>query len=69
MNFGIGSIIEYSPFGGGTRRARVTLREAEGKNGRPTFDGVLLKQDNTPVEGDDANVWGYDSQILRIVTR
>lgn len=60
-----GSVIEYTPFGGGTRRVRVAGTDSDIKNGRPGFDGVLVNAgDVTGME-----VWGYDSQITRILTR
>ena len=57
-----GDIIEYSPFGGGTRRVRVTAVHADVKNGRPGFDGELV----TPLD-EHTSVWGYVSQVTRIL--
>lgn len=60
----VGDIIEYFPHGADSpRRVRVTARSAEtGNNYQPGFDGVLLG----PVLPGLA-VWGYDSQIVRVV--
>lgn len=63
MDYRENSIIEYSPFGGGTRRVRVTNVEDEVKNGMPGFDGDLL--DGEIVVGQ---VWGYSDQVTRVVT-
>jgi hypothetical protein len=59
LAYGPGSIIRYSPFGGGIRTVLVTSREDDVKNGRPGFDGHLV--------GDHlATVWGYDDQITEV---
>lgn len=55
MDYSIGDQIVYSPFGGGMRTVTVTDKEADIKNGRPGFDGVMA---------DGTTVWGYDDQIL-----
>lgn len=64
MDYSAGDIIEYIPYGGRLRRVRVDSRDPDIKNGRAGFDGVV-------VDGDEQGftVWGYDSQIKRIVTR
>lgn len=61
----VGSVIVYSPFGGGRRTVRVDEKDSDIKNGRPGFGGVLLK-DGEPVE-DGGGVWGYDSQIITVL--
>lgn len=58
--FGVGSIIEYGSFGGDTRRVEVTYVDHDIKNGRPGFDGTI-------VGSDDGDVWGYCSQVTRVV--
>jgi hypothetical protein len=57
MNYNIGDIVFYSPFGGGVRKVLVTLKEADIKNGRSGFDGI---------DQDGFGVWGYDSQITHV---
>jgi hypothetical protein len=62
LDYQVGDIIEYRPFGGGIRRVRVTAKHADVKNGKPGFDGELL-------EGQHAlghEVWGYNSQVVSV---
>jgi hypothetical protein len=63
LDYKVGDIIEYTPFGGGTRRVEVTHREADIKNGRPGFDGTLVGASHELGQ----RVWGYDRQITRVV--
>lgn len=63
MDYGIGSVIEYSPFGGGTRQVKVDEKNSDIKNGRPGFGGDLLGV------GERMSVWGYDSQITAVLSR
>ena len=56
MDYKIGSIIEQSPYGGGTRTVKVSERESI--NGRPGFVGTVE---------DGTEIWGYDYQITRVV--
>lgn len=62
-DYKVGDIIEYSPFGGGIRRVRVTARHADVKNGEPGFDGELV--DSSHALGNE--VWGFDRQIVRVL--
>lgn len=55
-----GQVIEYIPFGGGTRKVYVTQHEDDVKNGQPGFEGHIL-------DDPDFLVWGYDRQITRIL--
>jgi len=57
IDFNIGDVVAYEPFGGGERIVVVVDRDEH--NGQPAFDGDLL--------GTDAlrGVWGYDDQITR----
>jgi len=64
MNYSAGSIIEYRTFDGSVRRILVTERIPEIKNGRDGFDGLVIGQN-----GYNGNVWGYDSQIIRVIAR
>lgn len=59
MNYKVGSIIEYETFTGQVRRVKVTGKDSDIKNGRPGFDGVI--------QGNGMSVWGYDSQITRVL--
>ena len=56
----VGSIVEYAAFGGGLRIVRITSRHSNIKNGRAGFDAEYL-------DGKDYDVWGYDSQITRVL--
>lgn len=62
MNYNEGSVIQYSPFGGGTRTVLVDEKSSDIKNGRPGFGGTLVDAADGPV-----SVWGYDSQIIGVV--
>ena len=68
LDYREGSIIVYSPFGGGKRRVLVDEKESNIKNGRPGFSGALVGADNKP-NADGDGVWGYDDQIIRVVRR
>lgn len=65
FGFAEGSIIEYRPFGGGTRRVEVTLVDFDIKNGRPGFDGRLANDGDASTE--QGTVWGYCDQVTRVV--
>lgn len=73
LPYAVGDVLEYEPFGGGVRRVRVTLKEADVKHGEPGFCGVLVEgsgfdaEDTDGEEWEGAGVWGYDSQILRVL--
>lgn len=58
IEYKVGDVIAYSPFGGGERVVVVSNRDVH--NGRGAFDGSLR---DDPTFG----VWGYDSQITRVV--
>ena len=62
-----GSIIEYKTFTGEIRRILVQCREDDIKNGRPGFDGVEVGVTDNVINGVTCGVWGYDSQIVRVV--
>lgn len=64
--FGPGSIIEYTAFGGLARRVKVTEVEHDVKNGRPGFSGTLVEPADE-FEAEHGGVWGYCSQVTRIV--
>ena len=70
MNYKAGSIIEYNTFTGSPRRVLVTERFDDVKNGRPGFDGELVKSPGRGFadRGCPRTVWGYDSQITNVVT-
>lgn len=57
----VGDVIEYVAFAGERRQVRVTFKSSDIKNGRPGFDGELAGG------GPGSEVWGYDSQIVRVV--
>lgn len=56
----IGDTITYRDFNGGLRKVQVTDKDADIKNGRAGFDGVVLTGDQAGLR-----VWGYDDQIVR----
>ena len=64
-SYKVGDTIEYTSFGGDSRIVKVTASFEDVKNGRPGFDGTIV---GGPVSDWD-DVWGYDSQITRVVKR
>jgi hypothetical protein len=61
-----GDTIEYATPGGERRVVRVDLKSDDIKNGRPGFDGTIIRAGNTAT---GQTVWGYDDQIVRVVAR
>lgn len=70
----VGDTIRYSPFGGGIRSVKVTGKDADIKNCKPGFIGILTDSvSGAPVPsetepGTDQTVWGYDNQIVSVHT-
>ena len=64
-DYEIGDILEYSTFTGAVRKIVVTDKDDDIKNGRPGFGGTLVDPD--PAGWND--VWGYDSQIVRVTRK
>ncbi len=64
MNYKVGDVIEYRTFCGGTRTVQVTSKDDDIKNGRPGFSGKNLTTDPDA----SPNVWGYDYQIVAVLT-
>ena len=62
QTYEVGDILEYRTFTGAIRKIVVTHKYDEVKNGQPGFDGTLVDPD--PSSWSD--VWGYDSQIVRV---
>ena len=67
FNYKAGSVIEYRCFGGDLRRVVVEYRDDDIKNGCPGFVGMPTKGPST-INGVTAGVWGYDSQIVAVVS-
>jgi hypothetical protein len=61
MNYKIGDRVFYYS-GGVVREVLVDEKESDIKNGCPGFGGTVL---NDPDKG--MSVWGYDSQIERVI--
>ena len=59
FKYRIGSVIKYSAFGGVIRVVTVTEKEADIKNGYPGFSGDMA---------DGQSVWGYNNQIIQVVS-
>ena len=57
----VGDTVRYETFTGELRTVKVTEKHDEIKNGRPGFSGV-----ETVSYKPHLNVWGYNSQILRV---
>lgn len=64
LPYEVGDWIEYETFGGGRRTCRVTAKFPDVKNGEPGFDAVT-EEDLATRNAD--GVWGYDSQIVRVL--
>lgn len=60
MNYNIGDVVWYFPFGSKFAR-RVLVRAKDINKGRPCFDGTEILEHHY---GSD--VWGYDSQIVKV---
>jgi len=58
----VGDVVEYM-VDGTARRARVTARHRDIKDGLPGFDGELLE---LPRGWTSPEVWGYDDKIVRV---
>lgn len=63
-NYQVGSVIRYEAFGE-KRTVRVTNRLDDIKDGRPGFDGEML---NDKFSDGTNGVWGYDDQIIEVVS-
>jgi hypothetical protein len=57
IDFSIGDVVRYEPFGGGERTVVVTHRAEH--NGQDAFDADLIGTD------EPRGVWGYADQITR----
>lgn len=70
LSYKEGDVIRYSAFGGCRRTVLVDEKDDNIKNGRPGFSGQLV-DDNYELlpEEDGMGVWGYDSQIFKVVKR
>jgi len=58
----VGDTVRYETFTGELRTVKVTEKLDEVKNGRAGFSGVETQPHIKP----HLNVWGYNSQILRV---
>jgi hypothetical protein len=58
----IGDVITYRTFSGGDRKVTVTNVSDNIKNGRAGFDGIIV---GWPTD----YVWGYNTQIIEILTK
>ena len=58
----VGDTVRYETFTGSLRTVKVTEKHDEIKNGRAGFCGVETQPHINP----HLNVWGYNSQILRV---
>lgn len=68
MTYKIGSIIEYKAFGDTKRKVKVTEKCEAIKNGQPGFSGNCLSSDNIKsFESNLLRVWGYNSQITKVI--
>ena len=64
IDYSVGDTIMYYAFGDEARNVRVTNKEADVKNGRPGFDGIVVSGPET-----GQSVWGYDDQIAYLIRR
>jgi len=71
VRYKVGDIILQQSWSFGQRYIRIINKDADIKNGTPGFDGVLCNKSGAEVNQDDKygnKVWGYDHQILKVVT-
>ena len=69
VDYAEGSVIEYEPYGHrGPRRVKVDIVDPAIKNGRPGFDGVIVRSPAGDLRAGEP-VWGYDSQITEVISR
>ena len=61
-SYKVGDTVRYETFTGELRTIKVTEKHDEIKNGRAGFCGVETRPHIKP----HLNVWGYNSQILRV---
>ena len=61
-SYKVGDTVRYETFTGELRTIKVTEKHDEIKNGRAGFCGVEAQPHIKP----HLNVWGYNSQILRV---
>ena len=59
FKYRVGSVIQYVSFGGELRTVTVDEKEDDIKDGRPGFGGIDDRAED---------VWGYDDQIVAVVT-
>lgn len=59
----VGDVIEYEAFGGTHRIVKVTEVEADIKNGKPGFSGIVSNGADIGIP-----VWGYCYQIVRYIS-
>lgn len=59
--YSVGDVIEYRTFDDSIRMVRVTEKHDDVKKGRPGFTGLMVAPSAFP------EVWGYDSQVVRVV--
>ena len=66
-----GSVIEYASFGL-LRRVKVESVEPDIHKGRAGFDGTIVSSDEPGdyefLVANGSHVWGYDMQVMRVVT-
>lgn len=67
-----GSVIEYASFGP-LRRVKVESVDPRIHKGRPGFDGTIVSSDEPGdyefLVANGGSVWGYDSQVTRVISR
>jgi len=68
VDYAEGSVIEYVSFEGARRRVKVDIVDPAIKNGRPGFDGVIVRSPAGDLRAGEP-VWGYDSQITEVISR
>jgi hypothetical protein len=59
----VGQIVAYKTYDDTLRSVRITDIQEKGKNGKDTFDGILLRTNGNSIPGFE--VWGYVNQIVQ----
>lgn len=64
VEYEVGDVVEYENYAMQRRHVCVDERESDIKNGQPGFGGFV-----TGGPDDGLECWGYDHQIVRVVSK
>ena len=67
-NYSHGSILHVRDFGGNEYHVEVINKESDIKNGRSGWDGKVIKTIRGSEWPSEFGKWGYDDQIIAILS-